>query len=267
MNTSTRILLYNNLLKLHYTTSAGHIGSSLSCLDMMAQLILFHAKEQDKFILSKGHAVPALYVILNKKGIISDEELQTFYINGTKLPAHPPLHLHNSIPFASGSLGHGLSLSCGLAQGLKYLSLKSETLPWVYCLMSDGECNEGQVWEAAQYASAKKIDNLVVLIDKNKLQAFGKTKNVLGDGATAARWKSFGFETYLCDGHNPNKLQEIFTVVKKSKLKKPKVIICSTVKGYGVSFMEGKIEWHYYKLTEKLYKKALLSVERKLKNT
>jgi transketolase len=267
LNTSTRKLLYNNLLTLHYKTSAGHIGSSLSCLDMMSELILFQMKGQDKFILSKGHAVPALYVILNKKGSISDTELQTFYSNGTKLPAHPPLHLHESIPFASGSLGHGLSLSCGLAQGLKYLSLKSNnTTPWVYCLISDGECNEGQVWEAAQYASAKKINNLVVLIDKNKLQAFGKTKNVLGDGATAARWKAFGFETYLCDGHNLNKLQEIFKVIKKSPMKKPKVVICSTVKGYGVSFMEDKMEWHYHKLTEKLYKKALLSVEKKLKN-
>jgi transketolase len=133
-------------------------------------------------------------------------------------------------------------------------------------LISDGECNEGQVWEAAQYASSKKLKNLVLMVDNNRIQAFGKTKDVLGDSTTVAKWRSFGFEVYKCDGHNPPKIRKTFSKITKSKSQRPKVIIFSTVKGYGVSFMEGRIEWHYNKLTESLFKKALVSVDKKVKN-
>lgn len=224
-------------------------------------------RKEDRLIFSKGHAAPALYVVLNKMGKISDLELSTFHKNGTKLPGHTPIGLDDSIPFPSGSLGHGLSLACGIAQGVKYLNKKSnKSLPTIFCLISDGECNEGQVWEAAQYASAKKISNLVVLIDNNGLQAFGKTKDVLGNGATVRRWEAFGFEVYESDGHNPKEIKKYLSKATMSKKEKPKVIIFNTIKGYGVDFMEGKIAWHYNTLTEDLYKKALVSIDKKVKN-
>lgn len=260
-----RNLLYKNLLTLLYTAHAGHIGSSLSCLDILSVLFFFVIKKEDTFILSKGHAVPALYSVLNALGRISDDALQTFHANGTRFPAHPPAHLDEFVPFPSGSLGHGLSLSCGMAQANYFLEGKSKKrMPKVYCLVSDGECNEGQVWEAAQYASAKKIGNLVVLVDNNKLQAFGKTADVLGKSTTPEKWKAFGWEVYSANGHSPKEIVRVFEKVDKSHTSKPKVIIFDTIKGYGVSFMQNQIGWHYHTLTENLYQKALISVDKKI---
>ncbi len=258
-----RNILHKNLLTLLYNAHAGHIGSSLSCLDILRVLFSSVIKKNDKFILSKGHAVPALYVVLNAIGRLSDKDLQTFHTNGTKLPAHPAADLDEFIPFPSGSLGHGLSIASGMAQAYLYLR-KSKKPAMVYCLMSDGECNEGQVWEAAQYATAKKLKNLVVLVDNNKIQAFGKTAEVLGKSTTPEKWEAFGFEVFTADGHNPVHIEKVFKKVGKLKGNKPKVIIFDTIKGHGVTFMENQIGWHYHTLTDDLYKKALLSIDRKV---
>ncbi len=254
--------LHKKLVTLLYETKSGHIGSSLSCLDIMAEVMIYHMEKADKFILSKGHAAPALYVVLNYLKKITNKELYTFHMDGTKFPAHPPnFHLNDDIPFATGGLGHGLSLSCGIAQAYKYY-IKEKKEARVYCLISDGECNEGQTWEAAQYASQYKLSNLTVLIDKNRLQAFGRIEDVLGDSASREKWEAFGFEVWECDGH---KVKEIETVLKQkdlSKSNKPKVIIFNTVKGHGISFMEDKIEWHYNTLSSENFDQAMNELEK-----
>ena len=261
-----RAKLYRELLTLLYKANSEHIGSSLSCLDILTVLFFSEMGKTDKFILSKGHAVPSLYVILYFMGKMSRATLYSFHKDGTTLPAHPPQNLDRSIPFHSGSLGHGLSLSCGIAESIKLLTPKNKKVANVYCLISDGECNEGQVWEAAQYATKRQLGNLIVLIDKNKLQAFGRTSDVLGDSASVEKWKSFGFETYSCNGHEPEGLQKTFDAIRSRNTLKPKVIICDTIKGFGVSFMENKLEWHYHRLTDELYKKEMKEIDARYEN-
>lgn len=262
-------VLYLKLLNLLYHSRAGHIGSCLSCLDILTQVLIFEKKPQDKFLLSKGHAAPALYVVLNYLGVISEKELLTFYNDGTKLPGHTPnIHFKEYINFPTGSLGHGLSLCSGMAHALKLKqtmknTINNQRLPTIYCLMSDGECNEGQVWEAAQYASHFKLSNLFVLIDKNGIQALGKTKDVLGDAATKEKWSAFNFEVFEADGHDLKKIGKAFNKAKKTKSDKPKVIIFNTIKGYGISFMQNTIEWHYRTMNENLYKKAIEEINQK----
>lgn len=227
--------------------------------------MIFEQKPEDIFIISKGHAAPAYYVVLNYLGKITDDELATFHNDGTKLPAHTPnYHFKDVIHFPTGSLGHGLSLSTGIAHAMKIKSHTEATLPWVYTLMSDGECNEGQVWEAMQYASQKKLSHLIVFIDKNKIQAFGRTKDVLGDSASEDKWSAFGFETIACNGHNLKDISRAIQQAKNSPSDKPKVIICDTVKGNGVSFMEDTIDWHYNVLDEQQYKIALDDIEKRI---
>ncbi len=249
-------ILRKKLLSLYFEANAGHIGCSLSCIDLL--IALFEIKTvSERVILSKGHAAAALYTILNSTGEISDETLATFYKNGTKLSAHPSANLFTNIPFALGSLGHGFPIGCGIAYANK-LQNNSEN---VYVLMSDGETNEGTTWEAAHFAVAKKLDNIVVLIDKNKLQGFGFTKDILGDTADINKWKSIGFDIIEEDGHDVEKLFSSINLLKNKKNGMPKLIIANTVKGKGVNFMENKMEWHYLPMNEDMYKKALSSVE------
>lgn len=262
---SLRKETYTRLVQLLYNAHSGHIGSCLSCIDIIIQTVIFEKKPEDIFIISKGHAAPAYYVVLNYLGKITDDELVTFHNDGTKLPAHTPnYHFRDVIHFPTGSLGHGLSLSCGIAHAMKLQSHKGAALPWIYTLLSDGECNEGQVWESVQYASQKQLSNIIVLIDKNKIQAFGRTKDVLGDSASEEKWSAFGFEVLTCDGHNLNDISRAIQRAKNSTLNKPKVILCDTVKGNGVSFMEDTIEWHYNVLTEEQYAIALADIEKRI---
>jgi transketolase len=265
MSISQRKKIYRRALDLFFLSQAKHIGSSLSCLDILIVTLAYIKRDEDIFILSKGHAAPALYVVLNSLEKISDRELMTFHRDGTRLPAHPPnYHFKDLIHFPTGSLGHGLSLCCGIAQAMKLSVTHQKKNPFVYCLMSDGECNEGQVWEAAQYASAKRLDNLVALIDRNGIQAFGRTKDVLGDAASKEKWQAFGFEVFECHGHNHVEMKNIFKKVRTSRQNKPKVIIFKTVKGHGVSFMENTIQWHYLTLSEEQYKQAVEDIRKNL---
>ncbi len=221
--------------------------------------LIQHKKPEDSFILSKGHAAAALYVCLNFTGEISDEELQSFYKNGTKLPAHPSAGHFKGIPFALGSLGHGLPIACGIAKAGKIQ--KSNALSYV--LMSDGETNEGTTWEAAHFAVQNKLDNLLVLIDKNGLQAFGNTKDILGDTASGELMSAIGFEVLTVNGHNLEEIANGIENLKSSKNGKPKMVIGNTIKGKGISYMENKMEWHYLPMTEELYAKA----KKELKST
>lgn len=221
-------------------------------------------QKDDFFILSKGHAAPALYVILNYLNKITDTQLLTFSQDGTLFPSHPPYNMTSSIPFATGSLGHGLSFACGIAHGLRIKSPKKNNLPHVFCLLSDGECNEGQIWEAVQYATHFKLHNLIVLVDKNKIQAFGTQAEVLGDATTTEKWNSFGFDVYNTNGHNPKDIKDTFEKIFVRKNFKPKVILFETIKGYGISFMQNTLESHYIKFTKEQYTQARAEIEKNI---
>jgi transketolase len=244
------------VLEMYNKANAGHIGCSLSCLDLMIASLIHHRKENEVFLLSKGHAAAALYACLNEMGEISDEEIETFYKNGTVLPAHPAPNKIKGIPFATGSLGHGLPIGTGICQANKILQNNEFT----YVLMSDGETNEGTTWEAAHYAVSKKLDNLIVIIDRNGLQGFGNTNEILGVSADIQKWKSLGFEVVETDGHDVDNLIVIIENLKNQNNSLPKVIIANTVKGKGVSYMENKMEWHYLPMKPDQYQLAISDV-------
>ncbi len=244
------------ILDMYFKAHAGHIGCSLSCADILIAVLYLHKDEKDTFILSKGHAAAALYAILNMLGDISDEVLETFYQDGTRLPAHPAPGHFEEIPFATGSLGHGLPIASGIAHAASLAREQS----YAYVLMSDGETNEGTTWEAAHYALQHQLDNLIVLIDKNGLQGFGSPDEVLGVTADLAKWQAIGFETYEVNGHDIGEIHQALTYVKTRKNGIPKVIFANTVKGKGVSYMENKMEWHYLPMSPEQYRQAVQEV-------
>jgi transketolase len=249
--------LRSKILDMHYKANSGHIGCSLSCIDIMISILKFREKG-DSFILSKGHAATALYTILNEIGEIPDSDLDTFYKNATTLPAHPAALKYKAIPFATGSLGHGLPIAAGIAKAKK---LKKED-GISYVLMSDGETNEGTTWEAGHFAIAHELDNLVVFIDKNGLQGFGNTEEVLGDTASGEVWQTIGFDVEIVlEGHSISALVNAKNKLVAKKNGKPKMIIAHTVKGSGVAFMENKLEWHYLPMNETLYQEAKEKIE------
>lgn len=247
------------ILELYYKANAGHIGCSLSCIDLMIGSLIYHKSVSDDFILSKGHAAAALYTCLNYLGEIPDEILNSFYINGTSLPAHPAASKFKNIPFATGSLGHGFPIGAGIAKANKMRLQKS----WVYVLLSDGETNEGTTWEAAHFARQHQLNNLIVIIDKNSLQGFGNTKDVLGDTTSEVVWESLGFEVSSIDGHNVDEIIREISKLKSSENNLPKVIIANTVKGKGVSFMENQMAWHYLPISSEQYIQAKSEITEK----
>jgi transketolase len=251
-------LLKLKTLELYYKANAGHIGCSLSCIDLMGVILLQHFKGNDKFILSKGHAAASMYACLSHLGEISEEVLDTFYKNGTVLSAHPAPNKFKSIPFATGSLGHGFPIATGIAKAKKLKNEKSH----VYVLMSDGETNEGTTWEAAHFAVFHKLNNLIVVIDKNGLQGFGKTEDIFGDTAAFEKWQAIGFEILEINGHDINQIDESISQLEKSNSTSPKLIIANTIKGKGIKYMENKMEWHYLPMTEELYKEAVQDINK-----
>ncbi len=252
-----QIELRRKILSMHKKANAGHIGSSLSCIDILISIFQFIQKKEETFILSKGHGASALYAILNFRGEISDPELESFYKDNTALPAHPAALKFQSIPFATGSLGHGFPIATGIAKANKLLgnNLKS------YVLISDGETNEGTTWEAAHFAVQNQLNNLIVIIDKNGLQGFGKTNEVLGDTSKLAIWISLGFEVVEISGHDISLINTTIDKLNNSNTGKPKLIIANTVKGKGVSFMENKLEWHYLPMSDEQYTNAISQLE------
>ena len=242
------------LLALYKKANAGHIGSSLSCLDILIFLYFKQMRPHDRFILSKGHAAAALYTVLAKAGRIDKKLLDSFYMDGTFLAAHTPCNKQiNEIIFGTGSLGHGLSLSSGLALATKYTGKKYN----VYTILSDGDCDEGSTWEAALFAGQHKLNNLIVIIDNNGLQGFGKTGDIADLEPLADKLKSFKFDVYVApDGNDFNSLEHTFNQLDFTN-KKPKCIIANTTKGSGVSYMENKMEWHYLPMSDEQYKQAI----------
>ena len=250
------------VLGLYHKANAGHIGCSLSCIDLMIAVLFLNKSSEDTFILSKGHAAAALYACLNLLGEITDEELGTFYLDGTTLPAHPAPRQYKGIPFATGSLGHGLPIATGIAHAGKIGNEES----YSFALLSDGETNEGTTWEAAHYAVNNQLDNLFMVIDKNGLQGFDFTDKVLGETASAEKWKAIGFETVEVNGHDVLELHAAIQELKSHKNGLPKAIIAQTVKGKGVSYMENKLEWHYLPMNQEQYLQATQEIKERYLN-
>jgi transketolase len=250
------------ILGLYHKANAGHIGCSLSCIDLMVAVLFLNKSQEDTFILSKGHAAAALYASLNTLGEISNEELDTFYLDGTTLPAHPAPRQYKGIPFATGSLGHGLPIATGIAHAAKVKEEES----YSFALLSDGETNEGTTWEAAHYAIQNQLDNLIMIIDKNGLQGFGFTDKVLGETASVEKWNAIGFETIELNGHDILSIDQAIKDLKSHKNGLPKAIIANTVKGKGVSYMENKLEWHYLPMNKDQYEQATLEVKERYFN-
>lgn len=236
------------LLRMHFESGVGHIGGNLSALDMLLYLHHRHMGPDDVFLLSKGHAAGALYATLWSLGRLSDEDLRSFHGEGTRLSGHPAPGWRKDIPFATGSLGHGLSLACGLALGKRLKKEKGR----VYCLLSDGEWNEGSTWEGLIFAAHHKIA-LTVLVDLNGLQGFGSTAEVADLSPLEDKLRSFGVDVAVVDGHD---LKELASALGR-ETKGPRVVVARTVKGRGVSFMENRMEWHYLPMTEEQYRRAL----------
>lgn len=231
-----------------------HLASSLSCCDIVAaaywQVLNIDPKnpadpDRDRFILSKGHAATTLYAILAFKGFISDELLMTYTQDGGKLAEHPPANSIPGVEAATGSLGHGLPIGNGMALAGKMNNQSYR----VFVLMSDGECNEGSVWEAAMFAPAQNLDNLCVIIDYNKWQATARSNETLALAPLRDKWEAFGWDAIEVDGHDVENLAALLNNVPGNS-GKPTAIIANTVKGKGVSFMEDDNNWHYRSPTD-----------------
>ena len=235
-------------IKLVHQTKTAHLGSCLSCIDILVATyfsniifrsrVNFRSRLKDTFVLSKGHAAPALYVVLKKKGYISQNMLNTYSMPGSYLEEHPNIRT-NGVLVSSGSLGHGLSYVAGIALGDKINKKKHNHI----LIMSDGECNEGSTWEAAMFVTGKKINNILAFVDCNKWQATEKTKDIMKLDPIKDKWKSFGWKTHEIDGHSFSSLIKVLKEFKKNP--KPTAVICRTIKGKGVSFMEDDNLWHY----------------------
>lgn len=236
------------LLQMHYESKVGHIGGNLSCLDAILFLHHFVMQPEDQFVLSKGHSVGALYVGLWSIGRLSDADLQQFHKDHTHLAGHPVAGWMPEIAVATGSLGHGFPVAAGMAKGKQLQDQPGR----VYCLMSDGEWQEGSNWEALIFATHQKLDRLTVLVDVNGLQGFGSTTEVASMAGLRQRIEAFGAKVRELDGHQPAALQELLATPEQGF----QVILLNTVKGKGVSFMEAKMEWHYLPLTAEQFAQA-----------
>lgn len=240
-----------------YKSKMGHIGGSLSATDILVALFYAIMKPGDKFILSKGHSVEAYYAILGDLGFFPKEKLETYCQFGSEFIGHPSIEIPG-IDIATGSLGHGLSIACGMAFSFK----KDKKNNRVYVLMGDGELQEGSIWEAAMFASSYNLDNLIGIIDRNRLQIGGDTETIVKLEPLADRWSSFGWEVKEVDGHNIEKI--ITTIESFSRNNKPHMVIARTIKGKGISFMENNPKWHHGVLSDEEYRRAIEELKSQL---
>lgn len=248
------------ILNMHFLSQESHIGSAFSCIDILVVLYFkilrinpknFLDENRDRFILSKSHAITALYAVLALRGFFNKEILKKYCKNESNLPGHGTKDSVCGVEVSTGSLGHGLPMGVGIALSGK-MNKKNYR---VFVLISDGECDEGSTWEAALFASHHKLDNLIVIIDYNKFQALGKTNEILNLEPLKDKWASFGWHVQEIDGHNFIKMEELF-LSKSFQKNKPTVIIAHTVKGKGVSFMENQLMWHYKSPNKEQYNLA-----------
>jgi transketolase len=245
-----------DVLNMLYSTKSPHIGGCFSCMEILIALyfkilnISPETKEdnnRDIFLLSKGHAAPALYAVLAERGFLPKEVLESFAKNGGGLEYHPKRNLDYGIELTTGSLGHCISVGCGMAKARKLDKSPSR----VFVLSSDGDMQEGAVWPALMLASKHKLNNLTVIIDYNKMQAIDKTDDIIDLSPLAEKFKAFGWEVREINGHS---VEEIIKACKSGN--KPLAVICKTIKGKGVSFMENELIWHSKCPNNEEYKKA-----------
>ena len=250
-----------NILEQVYLAQSGHPGGALSCTDILTALYFNEMninpqepkmEDRDRLVLSKGHASPALYSILAEKGYFDKEELKKFRKLGSRLQGHPDLNKLPGVDMSAGSLGQGLSAACGMALASK-LNKKNNK---IYCIVGDGELQEGQIWEAAMTAAHYKLDNLCLIVDNNNLQIDGKVSDVMSPYPIVEKLQSFGFAAFEIDGHN---MKEIIEVLEKTKTikEKPTAIVAKTIKGKGISFMENNATWHGKAPSQEEYEKAI----------
>ncbi len=237
------------ILRMHHRANSSHIASSFSSLEILLALYFRVLRikpeeptspDRDRLILSKGHACSALYAVLAERGFFDRSLLEGYCLDKGLLPGHATMSCVPGVEVSTGSLGHGLPMGVGMALAARHDGRASR----IFVLMSDGECEEGSVWESAMFASHRKLDNVTAIIDRNMLQAFGRTADVTGLEPLRSKWDSFGWETAEVGGHDIGALEKVLRRVPL-KSGKPSVIIARTTKGKGVSFMENKLEWHY----------------------
>lgn len=252
-----------------YNAKSGHIGGAFSIADILTVLYFnemnIDAKipdspDRDRLVLSKGHASAALYAVLAEKGYIDKEELKTFRNIDSNLQGHPDMNKVPGVDMTTGSLGQGLSTANGMA-----LSSKLDSRGYrVYCILGDGELQEGQVWEAAMTAEKYQLDNLCVIVDANELQLTDSTINVKGINYNdiEQKFRAFGFQTVVIDGHNIESIIRALTIAEMTK-GKPTAIICKTIKGKGVSFMENQVDWHGKAPNDEEYEMAVKELKQK----
>ena len=235
--------LRKEILRMIYDAKEGHLPSSFSIVDIINNLYSFHLRNmkskkisaRDVFVLSKGHGCVALYVVLKKFNFIKKKDAELYTKKNGILGGHPDSNKINGVDFSTGSLGHGFPAAVGLASAFKILKSKYK----VYCLIGDGECNEGTIWESALIANKLKLNNLCCIIDNNK-----SSQQILPLPNIKKQFNSFGWNTLAADGHNDRDLNLAFKNFKKTK-NKPTVIVAKTIKGKGISFIEGKPMWHH----------------------
>lgn len=250
-----------HVLRMTHRAKAPHVGACLSMVDILAVLysgiLRVDSKrpdwpDRDRFILSKGHGAAALYAVLAERRFFPKEWLDNYCKDGSNLSGHITHHGVPGVEVSTGSLGHGLSIGCGMA-----LAGKREKRPYrVFILLSDGECDEGSTWEAVLFASHHHLDNLIATVDYNKIQSFGTVKEVLDLEPLGDKWRSFRWTMREIDGHDHEQINNALINVPFSP-GKPSVIVAHTVKGKGVSFMENRLEWHYRSPDEYQLAKAL----------
>lgn len=262
--TKSRLLILEGI----YNAKAGHPGGSLSIAELMAYLYNVEMRvdasnpkweDRDRFVLSKGHAAPALYAALALKGFFPTEDIKTLRKSDSYLQGHPSMKTVPGVDMSTGSLGQGISTAVGMALAAKLDNKDFRT----YTILGDGEIEEGQVWEAAMFASAKGLDNLVVIVDNNNLQIDGTVEEVNSPYPIPEKFIAFGFNTIEIDGNNLDEIASAFENAKNCK-GKPTAIIAKTVKGKGVSYMENAVNWHGAAPNEELYNTAVSELTAKL---
>jgi transketolase len=249
------------IVEMIYNAKASHIGGALSMTDILAVLYGDVLRiqpanpkdpQRDRFLLSKGHSCTGLYAVLGLKGFFPIDQLHTYSKNGSVFLSHTSHHIPG-IEISAGSLGHAFAVSAGIALACKRKGSRFNT----YCLISDGELDEGSNWETIMFAPQHELDNLTLIIDNNKIQSLGFVDDVIRLEPIDEKFKSFGWEVFRVDGHNHQELLNTFLQIRNNNNGKPKVVIADTIKGKGIDFMENKILWHYKSPSLNEYKEAL----------
>lgn len=253
--------LRKTILRMAFNANSVHIGCAFSIVEIVHALysefinidkLKNQSVDRDYLCLSKGHGVMAIYANLYEIGLITEDEIENYFSDGSNLTGLADSHV-TGIEVSGGSLGQGITVATGIAMSKDLDKDQSK----VFCIVGDGELNEGSAWESIMIAAHRKLNNFILIVDANSYQAMGRCESVLSMESFKDKFEAFNFETLECDGHNLTQIHESLTTLTKSKVNKPKALIARTIKGKGVSFMEDDNIWHYTRLDNETYKKAL----------